>query len=225
MSDRSIDTSSAPAPHGGCPVRVSGPAAAEGAVIYLHGRGATAESILSLAPQLTPPGWLSIAPQASAAANSAHPQSWYPMSFLAPGDVNTAAVASAHAVIEAILAQLAGRGITSERVALVGFSQGACLASDHVYRHPRRYRALVAFTGGLVGPAGHAFPPLGSLDGTPVLLAANDPDSHVPWTRVEETADVLAAMGARVDCRRYPNRPHAVQPESIAPARTLLVQL
>jgi phospholipase/carboxylesterase len=212
-------TVDAPKPHGGGIVLTAGererPSAA---AIFLHGRGASAEDILSLAPALAGPGLLALAPQASG-------HSWYPASFLSPIETNSLGIDSAHGVIESLIASLVGAGIATERIAIVGFSQGACLASDHAYRFPRRYGAIVAFTGGLIGPPETTFPPTGELLGTPVFLGSNDPDPHVPWTRVEKTAEALRAMGASVDLRRYPNRPHAVQPEAIAPVRALLAAM
>lgn len=187
------------------------------AAILLHGRGASAEDIASIVPLLEQEDILFLAP-------NAHGSSWYPQSFLAPGGVNDVAVHSAHALVESLLEQLAATGLPSERVALIGFSQGACLASDHAFRHPRRYGAIIALTGGLIGPPGTAFAPprASTLAGTPVFLGANDPDPHVPWPRVVETAETLRSMGADVDLRRYPDRPHAVLKEEIEAIRPLL---
>jgi dienelactone hydrolase len=85
----------------------------------------------------------------------------------------------------------------------IGFSQGACLATEYVARHPRHYGAVVAFTGGLIGRPDAELHHHGKLTGTTVLLSSGDPDPHAPWPRVEATAKELTAMGATVQLIRY----------------------
>lgn len=207
-------------PHSRQPVRPAGAelAAARGAVIALHGRGASAADILGLAGAIALPQLAWLAPEAAGHA-------WYPYSFLAPIDQNQPWLDSALRRIEALVAGVTAAGLARERIALLGFSQGACLAAEFVARHPARYAALIAFTGGLIGPPGTRFAYPGSLAATPCLLAAGDPDPHVPWPRVEETAAVLAAMGGEVTLRRYPGLPHMVSGEEIEAARALLTPL
>jgi phospholipase/carboxylesterase len=116
-------------------------------------------------------------------------------------------------------------GIPTERFVVAGFSQGACLATEFVGRNPRRYGALLAFTGGLIGSPGEALGLTGDLEGTPVLLSSGDPDPHVPWARVAQSADSLIAIGARMSLRRFPGRPHTILPEEIDMAQKLLLQI
>ncbi len=192
-------------------------AQAAGAVILLHGRGASAEDILGLAHAMYDPRLAYLAPQA---ANS----TWYPHSFMAPRAANEPWVSSALEAIAAIVDRLVSAGLSTDRIALVGFSQGACLSTEFVATHPARYAGLVAFTGGLIGPAGADLHHPGSLAGTPAFLGSGDPDPHVPWSRVEESAAVLRAMGAEVTIRRYPGRPHTVSAEEVDLAAHLLAK-
>lgn len=189
---------------------------ARAAVVLLHGRHASAENILTLAGRMQVPGVAYLAPQA-------HESTWYPLTFLSPLESNDPGLSSALARIDTLVERVAAAGIPHERTMLLGFSQGACLATESAARVPRRYGAVVGFTGGLLGPPGtpRAYP--GSLAGVPVFLGAGDPDSHVPFWRVEETAEVLGKMGANVDLRRYPGMPHTVNDEELASARTLLL--
>jgi phospholipase/carboxylesterase len=113
-------------------------------------------------------------------------------------------------------------GVTRERVVVGGFSQGACLATEFVATHAARYAGLIAWTGGLIGPLGCDLSHAGDLAGTPVFQSSGDPDPHVPWWRVEESARVLMAMGARVTSRRYPGKPHSVSAEEVELARELV---
>lgn len=189
------------------------------AVILLHGRGASAEDILGLGDALVAgvpdQQFALLAPQAEQ-------HTWYPYSFLAPRVQNEPWLSSALQLVNRLIEECAAGGITSSRVVLCGFSQGACLASESVASHARRYGALLAFTGGLIGPPGADLSHPGNLDGTPVLLSSGDPDPHVPWARVEETATVLREMGAGVQTLRHPGRPHTILPAEVRAAQDLL---
>jgi predicted esterase len=206
--------------HEGEPVLAAGAPLAEAraAIVALHGRGASAEGILDFAvAELAAgvPGLALVAPQARHAT-------WYPRSFLAPFEENEPWLGSALARVGEVVAEVEAAGVPAEKILLFGFSQGACLASEWVARHPRRYLALVAATGGRIGPPGTPFASAGELAGTPVHLSAGDPDPHVPWSRVEESAASVRAMGGEVTMRRAPGFPHAVHPEAIAFARQRL---
>jgi phospholipase/carboxylesterase len=192
-------------------------ATADLAMILLHGRGASAEDILGLGAAFRVPNVAYLAPQAAG-------HTWYPQSFLAPRVENEPYVSSALAKIESMVRALGENGFSSERIVIAGFSQGACLSSEFVASHPARYAGLIAFTGGLIGaPGAISFEPSTALQGMPALLLSGDPDPHVPWARVEETAAVLTAMGAKVTARRYPGRPHTISNEEVELAREFLV--
>ena len=207
-------------PHANQPVLRAGPTPeqAAGAIILVHGRGASAQSMLPLYEELGISALAAIAPEAAG-------HSWYPHSFLAPLEANQPYLDSALWRIESIVADLLSRGIASRQIALLGFSQGACLSSEFVARHPRPYGAVIALTGGLIGPpsdAGAAREYPGSLDGTPVFLGSGDPDPHVPFARVVETQVVLSKMGAKVELRRYPGMPHTINDDELDASRALL---
>ncbi len=193
--------------HAGAPL-----AEAVGAVILLHGRGGSAEDILSLAGAIGDPKLAYLAPEAVG-------RSWYPNSFLAPRSTNEPYLSSALARIESVLKLT---GMPTEKIVIAGFSQGACLSTEFVASHPARYAGLIAFTGGLIGPLGESFTHTGDLAGTPALLLSGDPDPHIPWSRVEESVAVLKSMGAEVTFRRYPDRPHTVSAEELTLAKQLL---
>ncbi len=206
-------------PHTNTPVLHTGTplVAARGAVILLHGRGASAEDILTLASPLHRDGLAYLAPQAAG-------HTWYPQSFLAPREQNEPFLSSALAKVGAVVAQAEAAGVTRDRIVIAGFSQGACLTTEFAATNPARYAGLIAFTGGLIGPLGMDLRHEGSLSGTPALLLSGDPDPHVPWSRVEATGAELKRMGADVLTRRYPGRPHTISGEELDHARRLLEQ-
>ncbi len=207
-------------PHAGRPLETAGAALADAraAVILLHGRGSNPADMLSLARLLLPEGMAAIAPHAAGST-------WYPYSFMAPLAANEPALGSALRRVGALVEEIAAAGIAAERTALLGFSQGACLALEFSVRNPRRYGAVVALSGGLIGPPGTAWPERGSLEATPVFLGCSDVDFHIPVARVEESAAVLAGRGAAVDARIYPGMGHTVNEDEVAAARDLLAAL
>lgn len=207
-------------PHAGQPVLRAGPAPEEATatLILIHGRGASAEDILSLCEEFGLRELCALAPQAAG-------NTWYPQSFLAPLEANQPYLDSALGKLESIVAELLALGVESDRVALLGFSQGACLTCEFIARNPRRYGAVMALTGGLIGPPGTPRNDPGSLAGTPVFLGTSDPDPHVPFARVKETEDVFSRMGAAVELRRYPGMPHTINEDELSSCRALLARL
>lgn len=188
---------------------------AKGAVVLLHGRGASAEDILGLAQDFDLPELAYLAPEAPE-------HTWYPYSFLSPIEQNQSWLDSALKLAGETVHRAITAGIERQKVAIVGFSQGACLATEFVARNAARYGGLVAFTGGLIGPRGTKFAYSGDLAGTHCFLGAGDRDPHVPWKRVEESASVLTGLGAVVTLRRYPGLPHTINRDEIDHAKIIL---
>ena len=206
-------------PHANAPLLQTGAPLTEatGAVVLLHGRGGSAEDILSLAAPLRLQGLAYLAPQAAG-------HTWYPNSFLAPRAENEPYLSSALERVAAIVAEIEAAGIPRDRIVIAGFSQGECLSSEFVASHPARYAGMIAFTGGLIGPPEQDLRHAGSLGGTPALFLSGDPDPHVPWSRVQASANEFERMGAAVTTHRYPGRPHTVSGQEIELAHALLEQ-
>ena len=187
------------------------------ALILIHGRGATAESILSLAEPLEVKDFSLFAPQATN-------HSWYPYSFMAPTAQNQPALDSALNMIDDLVNTILEQGISSRQIYLLGFSQGACLTAEFAARHARHYGGLIIFTGGLIGPEVDKSNYQGNFGGTPILITTGDPDPHVPVSRVNETEKIISESGALVTKRIYPGRPHTILTEEINLAREILTQ-
>jgi predicted esterase len=206
--------------HQGQPVRTAGVPLdqANAAMVMIHGRGATAESILTLVPALNVPGFAYLAPQASG-------NTWYPHSFMAPIESNEPGISSGMQAIGDVLSRVTAAGVSRERTMLLGFSQGACLALEYAARHAQRYGGVAGLSGGLIGPEGTPRNYPGSLDGTPVFLGCSDVDSHIPAARVRETAEVLTRLGGRVTMRLYPGMGHLINEDEIATVRKMMAEL
>ena len=204
-------------PHASQPVLGRGPRPADArlTIVCVHGRGASAEDILGLAGELRLADVAYLAPQAAG-------HTWYPYSFLTPIEKNEPFLSSALHVLEQTIDSLAQQGVARDRVALMGFSQGACLSLEFAARHAGRYAAVIGFSGGLIGPPGTPRAYGGSFEGTPVFLGCSDVDSHIPVERVHESAEVFRRMGASVDERIYPRMGHTINNDEISAARALL---
>ncbi len=203
--------------HQGQPVRTAGEPleTAGAAMLMLHGRGASAEDILTIAARLAQPGFAYLAPQA---AN----HTWYPNRFLAPVESNEPWLSSALESAQSVLARIQQAGIPDERILLLGFSQGACLTLEFAARNARRYGAVIGLTGALIGAPDTPRTYAGSLAGTPVFLGCSDTDIHVAKEFVEQTARVLRTLEAQVTERYYPNLDHSVNEDEIGVVRSMM---
>ena len=188
------------------------------AVIMIHGRGAGPRNILELVPSLERPDAAYMAPAAAGGT-------WYPQSFMAPMERNEPGITSGIAVVHSLIDEALAAGIASDRLVLLGFSQGACLVSTAAQRRPQRFGAIVVLSGGLIGPPDATWDEHGDFASTPVFLGCSDVDSHVPESRVRETAALFERMGADVTMRIYPGMGHLVNDDEIAWTRKRLACL
>ena len=198
-------------------IRISGKALedADKALIMVHGRGASAEDILRLAPHLSVQDYALLAPQATN-------HTWYPFSFMAPTEQNEPWLSSALDLLAELVQDIIDNGIKNENIYFLGFSQGACLTLEYVTRNSRRYGGVAAFTGGLIGEEINLDNYSGDFAETPVFIGTGNPDSHVPVQRVLDTQDILKKMNANVMLEIYNNKPHSISPEEIAQAKAFV---
>jgi predicted esterase len=188
---------------------------ATAAMVMIHGRGATAGSVLRLADEFTQPGFAYLAPQAAG-------DTWYPHRFLAPTASNEPWLSSALAAVESVVGQIQAAGIPAERLMLLGFSQGACLALEYAARHARRYGGIVGLSGGLIGADDEPRHDRGHFAGTPIFLGCSEIDFHIPKARVEHAARVLQDLGGEVTKRLYANMDHTVNHDEIKFIREMM---
>ncbi|WP_290986875.1 dienelactone hydrolase family protein [Hyphomicrobium sp.] len=188
---------------------------ARAAMILVHGRGASAEGMLGLADAFEVDGIAFVAPQARSG-------SWYPQSFMAPIAQNEPHLSKALKTLSDVVADLERQGMPAEKIALAGFSQGACLALEFAARNARRFGGVVGFSGGLIGPDGTPRNYAGSLAGTPVFLGCSDVDFHIPLKRVNESTKVLEALGGNVTEIIYPGMGHTIVQDEIDHAKAIL---
>ena len=187
---------------------------AHAAMILLHGRGATADDIITLAAEIRLPGWSYVAPEAAGNA-------WYPNPFTAPIQSNEPYLSAALDMVARLLHDI-GQTVSATRVVLLGFSQGGCLALEFAARNARRYGAVIGLSAGLIGPPETPRDYPGSFDGTPAFLGCSDPDPFIQKDRVVEAGQVLEQVGASVTVRLYPNMGHVVSEDELETIRELI---
>jgi len=204
-------------PHEGGTVLTTGAPleTAKAAVIMVHGRGANAADILSLAEVFERPDIAYFAPEAAGNA-------WYPRPFTAPVEANEPYFSSALKVIAKLLADLSGKKLAPGRIVLLGFSQGGCLALTFAARNPMRYGGVVALSGALIGAEIKPEDYAGSLAGTPVFLGCSDIDPHIPLARVKQSAEIMGGLGGDVTERIYAGFGHAINEDEVVNIRRIL---
>lgn len=191
------------------------PAEADAAAILIHGRGGSAQGMLSLADTLTLPGTALLAPEAAG-------RSWYPDRFTAPLERNEPWLSSALELLDRTLEELDRHGVGRERTVLVGFSQGACLVLEYAARRGGRFGGVAGLSGGLLGPPDRVWEEETDLEATPVFLGCGDRDAHIPVERVKASEELLEGFGARVKTEIYPGLGHTVIPEEAAHVRRMI---
>ncbi|MCB8953580.1 MAG: dienelactone hydrolase family protein [Ardenticatenales bacterium] len=206
--------------HQNQPVLIAGKPLAEAraAMIMLHGRGSTAQSILTLAVELKQPDFAYLAPQA-------RNNTWYPYRFLAPLARNEPFLSSALAAVADVVAYVENAGIPATHIFFLGFSQGACLALEYVARHARSYGGAIAYSGGLIGPDDAPRDYAGNLQQTPIFIGCSDVDDHIPEPRVHESGDILRRLGAITTIRIYPQMGHTINQDEIDFAKSMMSAL
>lgn len=184
-------------------------------LIMLHGRGASAEDILSISGYLDVSGFTLLAPQATNGT-------WYPYSFLAPPKQNEPWLSSALQLLKELVNDVVAKGVPTENIYFLGFSQGACLTLEFVTRNANKYGGAVAFTGGLIGDKIYGENYAGDFQNTPIFIGTSDPDPHVPVERVYATTNILKSMNADVTEKIYSNMGHTINQDEIDNANKLV---
>lgn len=181
---------------------------AKKAAILIHGRGASAESILSLQSHLNLEGYALLAPQAAG-------NSWYPFSFMAPDDQNKVALENSLSTINSAWNKILEVGISPENIVLIGFSQGACLSLEFASHNAQKLGGVIAFTGGLIGENLQSEKYNGDFAGTSVFIGSSERDFHVPLSRIKSSAELMEKMGAHVKQLIFSDPEHTIRKEEI----------
>lgn len=204
-------------PHNAQPIYRAGASIeqANSALILIHGRGATAQSMFSLGQAIAPQSTVLLAPQATM-------NTWYPQRFIMSRAHNEPWLSSALELVDKTVQLALDAGMQYDKIAIAGFSQGACLTSEYIARHPKQYAAAMILSGGLIGAEGELTDYSGDLQQTPVFFGCSDVDFHIPVERVHESATILQNLNASVETRIYQGMGHTVNEDEIAYMQNML---
>jgi phospholipase/carboxylesterase len=184
-------------------------------LIMVHGRGASAEDIVSIADHLPVADFTLIAPQAPG-------HTWYPFSFIVPQAQNEPYLTASLDTIDSMVKIATDAGVSFENIYFLGFSQGACLTLEYVTRNAKKWGGVIAFTGGLIGDKLILENYKGDFNSAPVYIGTSNPDPHVPVSRVRETDEVLKKMNASVQVEIFDNMGHTINQKEIISATKVL---
>ncbi|SMD43078.1 phospholipase/carboxylesterase [Aquiflexum balticum DSM 16537] len=176
--------------------------------IMIHGRGASADSILTLRDHLHIGEFALLAPQAQG-------NTWYPYSFMAPDASNEPALSNAIKMLDGIVEDLKSKGFKSEQIFFIGFSQGACLSLEYATQNAQKYGGVIAFTGGLIGEKLNKGKYKGDFEGTKVFIGSSHKDMHVPLSRIEESAELIKQMGGELKTLVFKDQNHTIRQEEV----------
>jgi len=188
---------------------------AENVLIMIHGRGGSAQDILSLSQHLNVEDYALLAPQATNGT-------WYPFSFIAPTDQNEPWLSSAIETVGKTAQMALDAGIKAENIYFFGFSQGACLTLEFLARNAQKFGGAVAIIGGVIGEKINRENYKGDFAQTPIFLGTSNPDLHVPVERVYATTNILKEMNADVTEKIYANFGHSINQEQIELANSII---
>ncbi|WP_425091470.1 alpha/beta hydrolase [Tropicimonas sp. S265A] len=210
-------------------IRGGAPAArATTGLVLIHGRGASAADILGLGEALALPDLALIAPEAPG-------RSWWPTSFLAPMAQMGPPLAAGLAAVEAAVSTLEADGLPRNRIAVAGFSQGACLALEYAARFGAGLHAVFGLSGALVGTGDSGAPQDAlygfgdkafaydtTLEGLPVYVSVHEHDPHIPLKRARDSVAVFDRLGAATRLETAPGSGHGLLAPDVAALRARL---
>ena len=187
-------------------------------IILVHGYGSNGEDLISLARLIQPalPAAAFVAPNApSQIPRMAAAYQWWPIETFSMAE-RTAGAASAAPALDAFITQeLERTGLSSDRLLLVGFSQGTMMALHVGLRRPEPVAGIVGISGMLVAPE--------LLEAEirtrpPVLLIHGTADDVVPFRSMDSASAALSGVGIPVDTHVSPGLGHTIGQDGLAAA-------
>lgn len=201
------DSSTSLIPH----ITVEPKSAAQYAVIWLHGLGASGHDFEPIVPELMLPDSLAIrfifphAPERPVTINNGmRMPAWYDITGLDfDKRVDTESFGDSGKLIEAFIADQIAKGIAAKNILLAGFSQGGALALHTGLRYPERLAGVMALSTYLA--TGNTLADEGSEPNRdiPILYAHGLQDPMIPMAQAIKSRDRLQALGYGVEWHEY----------------------
>ncbi len=160
-------------------------------VVFLHGYGADGNDLIGIGKQWAPllPDAVFVSPHAPApCAQSPMGREWFGLTFRDPNETWDGVVKARPALDAFLDAELKRHGLSDDRMALVGFSQGTMMALHTGLRRKHAPAAIVGYSGMMAGvehlKAEATVKP-------PVLLIHGDQDEVIPVQALFQAAQTL----------------------------------
>ncbi len=187
-------------------------------VILIHGYGSNGADLISLAEMMQPslPSAAFVAPNApSSLPHMAAAYQWWPIETFSMAERAAGAAAAGPALDAFISEELEKAGLTSDRLLLVGFSQGTMMALHVGLRRNSAIAGIIGISGMLVAPE-QLEADIGNRP--PVLLIHGTEDEVVPFRSMELASSALAAVGVPVATHASPGLGHSIGSDGLAAA-------
>jgi len=185
---------------------------AKALVVLLHGWGADGQDLIGLAPYFAQmlPHAAFMSPDGPFPCETGFGRQWFSLADRSP-ETLLAGVRAVRGLVDAFLDdQLAALGLTPDRLALVGFSQGTMTALHVACRRDRPIAAVVGYSGMLIpGDAAEI------RSRPPVMLVHGDADPVVPADAMAAAAAYLRELGFPVETHLRRGLGHGIDPEGI----------
>jgi phospholipase/carboxylesterase len=178
-------------------------------VIWLHGLGADGYDFVDIIPQLHVPAEMGIkfifpnAPIQSVTLNGGfRMRAWFDIYELdRHAKIDEKGIQNALQILGSLITAEKNRGITSDKIMLAGFSQGAAIVLRHILTTTERYAGILALSGFL--PIMDDFIPH-AISKTPIFMAHGEHDNVVPIAWAQEAWNKLNNFGCNVNWHAYP---------------------
>ncbi len=201
-------------------------AAPVASIIWLHGLGADGHDFEPIVPELVDPSWPAVrfvfphAPVRPVTLNMGMPmRAWYDIRALSLDErADEVGVRTSLEQIEELISAENTRGIPSERIVLIGFSQGGVMALQAGLRHPRPLAGIAGLSCYLPMAEALADERSEANARTPLLLMHGSHDPVVPPALGDHARRMLEGWGYLVQWHSYPMQ-HQVCLEQIADLR------
>jgi len=190
--------------------------AAKQLVVMLHGYGANGDDLIGLAPPLAQvlPDAIFVSPNAPypCQSNPFGGFQWFDV-WQGEGADRLTQVRSAAEIVNAYIdSELARLGLSDDRLALLGFSQGTMLSLHVGLRRAQAPAGILGYSGRLESPE--------RLEDEiavrpPVMLIHGDQDPMLPVELMDQAAARLVECGVSVDAHKCPGVGHGIDENGV----------
>ncbi|KAF1032725.1 MAG: putative hydrolase MhqD [Pseudomonas sp.] len=179
-------------------------------VIFLHGFGSNEEDLFGL-KDLLPSTWTYLSARAPMPVDGGGYRWFARKPSAGDYDGETADLQRSAKLIEDFVTQATAKYHTqSDRVFLVGFSQGAIMSYEVGLRQPEKLRGIAALSGSVLSVLGSELKPDARLDTLAIFIGHGTLDQALPYASATRANDLLQGIGLKPEFHGYPGMIHTI---------------